>query len=222
MAGASAIWSIAVALAPMLVGTHEAGSGGRVAWWLEQLLTWTTVATALGLIGIVLVGHDIVPLVFGSAYGPVALNMLPLGVALVARAPASVARLQSLVADRPGDAAVAAGLELATFVGLGYVLAVEGGSFGACVAALAGAVVNAMYLSWRMRAVCPYSPRGAILAALLVLPLVPLAWIHGGWAAELAILALAFAGYCAALFALRVVRIDDARRLVRTLRRGRS
>ena len=127
MAGAQALWSLAIAFAPMLVARAEHGRPHEVGRWLERLLTWTVVATAFALIGVVVAADDVVPMLLGAAYAPVARNMLPLALALLARAPASVGRLQSLVADRPGDAAVAAGLELAAFLVLGPWLATKYG-----------------------------------------------------------------------------------------------
>ncbi len=141
---------------------------------------------------------------------------------LTVAAMSSVGWLQTLVADRPGVSATAAGIELATFWTTGALLAVGAGSVGACLAVLAGATMNAVYLAWALRRERPYSHRPAVFAALLGLPVLPLAWFSGSWPLELALLIAALGAYAALLLGTRVVTIAELTGLTQSLRAGRT
>ena len=112
------------------------------------------VLAATGVLGVFaawFLGAAYVPLLFGAAYAPVAANLLPLSVAALAFALASVPSILALVHERPLETVVAAALRLVVFWGIAPLLVAQHGSRGACLAVLAGASVHALYLGWRTR-----------------------------------------------------------------------
>jgi hypothetical protein len=134
----------------------------------------------------------------------------------------SIGRLSALVVDRPGLSAMAAGVELVMFWGLGTVLASRYGAVGMAVAALAGTIGYATVIAWSVHPTLPYSPRPAMTAAALALPWVPLALLRGGWQVNLVLLTVAVAGYTALLLWRRVVTLDEIGALRRVMQPSRS
>lgn len=221
-AGTQALWHVAVAFAPLLIFWNERGDTATSAAWTERLLAWLTVAAMTGVIVVVFIGDVAVTWLLGPDFLPAASSFVPLAIAFLAVAVSSVGRLQTLVADRPGVSATAAGIELATFWTTGALLASGAGSVGACLAVLAGATMNAAYLAWGLRHERPYSHRPAMFAALLGLPVLPLAWFSGSWPLELALVIVALAAYAALLLGTRVVTIAELAGLRRSLNAGRT
>ncbi|MEO6223861.1 MAG: oligosaccharide flippase family protein, partial [Vicinamibacterales bacterium] len=217
-AGTQALWHTAAAFAPMLILWNARGEVAAAREWLERLQAWLTVGAVTGVIVVLLAGDLVVARLLGPEYLPASRNLAPLAIAFVSVAFSSVGRLQALVVDLPGVSAKAAGVELVTFWTTGLVLATGAGSFGACLAVLAGATVNAAYLAWRLRGEHTYSHRPAVHAGLLALPVLPLAWFHASWPIELLLLAVAVAGYAALVLGTRVVTVGELAALRRSLR----
>lgn len=151
VAAGQALWHFALSFAPMLVGWKEQGDMPAIRDWISRF-AFRLIAGAVALaVLMVLVGRIAVWLVLGSEYTSVAASLPPLAIAMVALTVASISRLRALVADRPGVTAIAAGLELAAFWGVGAILAPAYGSYGAALAVLVGAAVNAGFSTWRLR-----------------------------------------------------------------------
>jgi O-antigen/teichoic acid export membrane protein len=220
-AAALAIWHTATAFAPMLILWNGRGEAGASREWLERLLAWLSVSAVAGVILVLLAGDLAVAWLLGAEYLPGARNLAPLALAFLAVAFSSVGRLQALVVDLPGVSARAAAIELVTFWATGLVLSTVLGSFGACVAVLAGAVANAAYLMAKLRGEHAYSKRTAIKATLLALPVLPLALFHASWQIELLFAVGALAGYAALVLGTRVVTVRELSELWRSLRSRR-
>jgi len=217
-AGAQSLWHLAMAFAPLLMLWNGRGECVAAGEWLERLLAWMTVLAVAGVMVVLLTGDLVVALVLGPEYLPAVRNFAPLAIAFIPVGVNSVGRLQALVADLPGISAQAAGVELVTFWTTGLLLATGAGSLGACLAVLAGATLNAAYLSWRLRGELPYSHRPAARAVLLALPTLPLAWFHTSWPIELLLLGAALAAYAGLLLGTRVVTPGELTALWRSLR----
>ena len=206
---ALAIWHTAAAFAPMLILWNGRGEFEATRKWLERLLAWMTIASVMGVIVVLLAGDLAVAWLLGSDYLPAARNLAPLALAFVAVAFSSVARLQALVVDRPAVSAKAAGVELAIFWAMGFVLAKSTGSFGACLAVLAGAAANAGYLISRLQNEHGYSHGAALRAVALALPVLPLAVVHSSWTIEIVLLVVGLAAYAAIVLGSRVVTVAE-------------
>jgi O-antigen/teichoic acid export membrane protein len=222
LAGAHALWQGALAFGPLLVTLTMRGESGKVRAWLERLLKGMFVVASLAALATLLVGDDLVPLVLGAAYGPVADCLWPLSAALFAFAVGSIGRLSALALDRPALSASAAAVELAMFWVLGPLLAVRLGALGMTLAALAGTVGYAIVISWRMHGELPYSPRAALSTLGLALPFVPLAALRGEWPKNAMLLLVAVVGYIGLLLWRRVVTVDELAALRRVVQRDRA
>lgn len=222
LTGAHALWQGALAFAPLLMTLLTRGDVGQVLSWLERLLKWMFVVASLASLATLLVGDDLVPLVLGAAYRPVADCLWPLALALFALAVSSIGRLSALTLDRPGLSAMAAAVELAMFWGLGALLATRLGAVGMALAALAGTAGYAAVISWRVHGELPYKVRPALAAAGLALPFVPLAALRGSWVVNATLLAVAVVGYVGLLLWCRVVTVDEVAALRRAVQRNRD
>ena len=222
LTGAHALWQGALSFAPLLVGLLTRGDAVQVTSWLARLLKWMFVVSSLASLATLLMGHDLVPLVLGADYRPVADCLWPLALALFALAVSSIGRLSALVLDRPGLSATAAAVELAMFWGLGTLLATRFGALGMSVAALCGTIGYAAVISWRVHAELPYSPRPALTAAALALPFAPLVLLRSSWRLNAMLLAIAVVGYVGLLLWRRVITVDEIATLRRVMRRDRG
>ena len=213
LTGGQALWQGAIAFAPLLVATLHGGERGVVSGWLSRLLKWMAIVVSLAALATVFIAADAVPAMLGPAFVPVVPSLYPLALTLFALSVASIGRLGTLVADRPWLAASAAASELAVFWTVGLLLVPRHGSVGMAWAALSGTLTYATVITWRMRAVLPYSPRAAAQAVGLAAPFLPLALLRGDAGRNTALLAAAIAGYVVLLFWRRVVTPGELRSL---------
>lgn len=218
MTGAHAIWQAAIAFGPLLVSLMASSQPAAVATWLERLLKPMGILAGAAVLATMLVGEDLVPLILGRDFAPVAACLVPLALALVPQAIGSIGRLAALAADRPGLSAAAGATELGVFWTAGPLLASRYGAVGMAAAACAATSSYAVVIMWAMRAVLPYSARGALQAAGLALLFLPLALLRGSPAVDAALLALALGGYACALVWRRVVTKEELAALRRVTR----
>jgi len=218
LTGANALWQFALAFAPHLVALLHRDDRVRVVLLIERLLKWMTIGAAICTLAVVFVGSNLVPLVLGAAYTPVTRNLVPLTIALFVLCIGSVGRLVSLAVDRPGMAAWAAALEIASFWLAGIVATLKFGSFGASLAALFGSILYAAAITWRMRRELPYSLTAAFRTGMLALLFMPLAWLKGAWSTNVSLLLVALAGYLLCLFGARIITRTEIARVKELLR----
>jgi O-antigen/teichoic acid export membrane protein len=174
--------------------------------WIERLLKWLAIGGVLVVLGTLFLGEEAVALVFGAAYRPVAVNLIPLALALFALTLGSTAQMLAAVYEKPETALQASGVRLAAFWALGIPLIAWQSSLGGCIAVLAATAAHAAYFTWRMRrAAPPYSLRQWALAIGLGLVLLPLAWLRSSWVVNTVLCAAAVFGYGGLLWLLRVV-----------------
>jgi O-antigen/teichoic acid export membrane protein len=222
LTGGHALWQAALSFGPLLMTLLATGHADQVNAWLERLLKWMFVAASLASLATLLVADDLVPLVLGTDYRPVADCLWPLSLALFALALGSLGRLVALTLNRPGLSATAAAVEIALFWGLGTLLATRFGAFGMSLAALAGTVGYATVISCRIHGELPYSLRPALTAAGLALPFVPLIALRGSWAVNAMLLVVGAVGYIGLLLWRRVITVDEIAALRRVLQRNRD
>lgn len=167
--------------------------------------------------GVLLLGDNLVPLVFGTDYRPVTANLVPLTVALVIAALSSTASLLALVYERPAVALAASGVRLAAFWALGLPLILLQGSRGGCLTVLAASAVYSGYYTWRMRDVMCHMLRSWAVVVGLGMPFLMLVWLRSSWLVNLALYGAFIAGYGGLLFLLRVVTPGEIVRLWQAL-----
>jgi O-antigen/teichoic acid export membrane protein len=210
---------IALAFAPLLTILRLEGDRAAVRLWIERLLKWQALGSVVMVLAAVLIGRDLVPLVLGSAYRPVAANLILLATGLVALSLTSAANLSALTHDRPAVALVAAVLRLGTFWLLGLSFAGRWGSWGASLAVLGAVVAQAGFFTWRMRKVVGYSLRRWAWVVGLGVIFLPLGLLRSSPAVDAALFGVFVMGYGGLLFSLRLVTVDELGVMWRAVRR---
>jgi O-antigen/teichoic acid export membrane protein len=209
LTAAVAIPQIALAFASFLTMLRLEGDRAAVCLWIERLLKWLALGSVVVVLAAVLLGRDLVPLVLGSAYRPVASNLFPLAVGLVALSLTSVANLSALTHDRPAVALAAAVLRLGTFWALGLLFGSRWGSLGASLAVLGALTAQAGFFTWRMRQVVGYSLRRWVWVVGVGAIFLPLGLLRSSLAVDAALFCVFVVGYAGLLFLLRLVTLDE-------------
>jgi len=212
-----AIPQLTMAFTPLLTTLLAQGQIEDLKRWAERLLKYLSVGGVLAVFATLFLADDLVPLVLGAAYRPVADNLLPLNLSLLAWAVGDTARLLAIVYAQPRIALTASGIRLVALWILGVPLVAALGSLGSCVAVLAASLLYAGYSTWCMRRVVCYSLRGAALAIGLGVLFLPLVWLRSSWAINVSLYGTFILGYSGMLLLLRVVTRSEVAALWRAL-----
>jgi O-antigen/teichoic acid export membrane protein len=216
---AIAVPRIAIAFMPLLTMLCLEGDRRAMREWLERLLKWLGVGSMLVVLGAVLVGNDLVPLVLGREYRPVGPNLMALAFALLGLSLTSVANLAALTFDRPAMALVSAGVRLLAFWVLGIFLVARFGSLGACLSVLGAMLAQAGFFTVAMRRVAGYSLRRWFLVVTLGGLFLPLCLLRASPFLHAAMFGGAVLGYGGLLLLFRLVTVEELRAMQRVLRR---
>jgi PST family polysaccharide transporter len=215
---ALAIPQFTIAFAPLMITLQAQGKTESVRQWIERLLNGLTVGGMFVVFGVLLLGKNLVPLVLGAAYQPVAANLFPLSLTLWVQVLSSVAVLLTLVYNHPKTAVMSAFIRLAALWIFGPFLIAKWGSLGGCFAVLLASAVYAGYLTWRMKGVITYSIRKWASIIALGFIFLPLLWLQSSWLINALLYAVFVAGYCAVLLLLRLVTFSEVTALGRAFR----
>ncbi len=211
LTAAIAIPQLTLAFAPFMTTLLDQGKTEELCQWTEHLIKWLAAAGVLAVFGVLLLGNDLIPLMLGKTYRPVAINLLPLSLALFPFVLNNVATLLTLIYNRPKVALVAAGIRLAAFWIFGFPFVAWWGSFGGCLAVLVASSLSAVYSTRRMRESTPYSLQKWLLAIGLGVLFLPLVWLRSTWMVNLALYGLFILGYMILLLFLRVITTGEMR-----------
>lgn len=201
------VWHLSMAFAPLLGELAARGEREELGRWVEQLLAAGAVAAMTSLLAAVLVGDDLVALLFGPAYAPAAQLLAPLAVGVLGWALAIVARLCAVVLDRWRTALAGGGLQLAALWLLGLPLATRDGARGLATAVAAAALLHAGFALWRLRSTIVVSAGipAWLRAVALGLPPLALAWLEASPLRDVSLLLGGLAAYGVALSRAGVV-----------------
>jgi O-antigen/teichoic acid export membrane protein len=205
LAAALAIPDLTLAFAPLFSSLLTQGAVDKLGQWVERLLKSIAAGGMVVIFAVLLLGSKLVPAVLGSAYQPVAANLLPLALAIPTIALSSAARLLVLVYGQPQIALAAAGVRLAAFWGLGPLLVARQASWGGSLAVLVASVLYAAYFTWRTQRVQRYSLRSWAMALVLGGLFLPLVWLRSSWELNLLLYGIFLGGYGGLLFLTRVI-----------------
>ena len=188
--------------------------------WIEQLLRWLTVAGVVITFSFLIFSKDLVRLILGKAYLPVATNLLPLSFVFFFLALGSVSNLLALVYEKPKVTLASSILRLAAFWGLGFPLIAFWGSFGGCLALLIASIFYSGYLTWRIQVHFPYSLRRWIFAMGSGAFFLPLLWFRSSLPVNLVLFSFFLIGYMVILFLFRIITWSEIRTLGQTIASG--
>jgi O-antigen/teichoic acid export membrane protein len=215
---ALAIPQFTVAFAPLMITLQAQGKTEILRQWIERLINGLTVGGMFVVYGVLLLGKNLVPLVLGSAYQPVAANLLPLSLTLWVQILSSVAILLTVVYNHPKTAVMSAVMRLAALWVFGPFLIAKWGSLGGCFAVLLASAIYAGYLTRRMKGVITYSLRKWASIIGLGFIFLPLLRLQSSWRINALLYGVFVVGYCAILLLLRIVRFSEVAALGRAFR----
>jgi O-antigen/teichoic acid export membrane protein len=204
-----------IAFAPLMITFQAQGKTKALKQWIEQLIKGLTAGGMFVVFGVLLLGNNLVPLVLGAAYRPVAANLLPLSLTLWVQILSSVAILLTIVYNYPKTAVMSAVIRLTALWIFGPFLVAKWGSLGGCFAVLLASAIYAGYLTWRMQKVMTYSLRKWVWTIGLGFLFLPLVWLKSSWLINVTLYGGFIIGYGFLLFFLRIVTPTE----VVTLRR---
>ncbi len=134
-----------------------------------------TIGSIIIIFATLLLAESVVPIILGQEYTSVAAYLIPLTLSLLAVVLGSVARLLSLVFERPRHVFLATIMELAVFWAVAIPLISWKGGIGASVAFFAASTVYGGYMTHRLQREALYSLKAwfaVILTAAIFSPLV--------------------------------------------------
>lgn len=197
------------AFTPLMITLLAKGKTEELGQWIEQLLKWLSVGGILVVFAVLFLGNDLVPLVLGVAYRPVAINFMVLSITMLFQALSSVGHLLTLIYERPKLALTASIIRFGAFWGFGIPFVSWWGSLGGCLAVLAASAIFSGYFTWRMEKVMSYSLRRWALVIGLGGLFLPLAWLRSSWPVNIALYCLFLIGYGCALLFFRIMTRNE-------------
>lgn len=194
---------------PLFTAFWERGRPDQLGHWVERLLGGLTALCVLILFGALLLGPDLVLIVFGAEYRPVAANLVPLTFGLLVVPLSSIARALCVVSENPKLALATAVIQLATFWGLAAPLIAWQGSLGACVALAGAEIVSGGYFTWRVQKHVRYSLRPWGVSILLSGLFLPLVHFRSSWMNNAGLYIVFLIGYGGLMVLFRVTRLEE-------------
>jgi O-antigen/teichoic acid export membrane protein len=215
-------YQISTSFVPLLTVLRAKHEEAELKLWVERLVKWLALIATLGLLGSLILGKDIVPLVLGLAYVPVYRNLVALAATLLFLPITHVCGVLALTHDRPSTLFWAAVWKLIFFWGLGVPLVMRWGSLGACVAmGLALAVQAGYFLAQNTAVVGPAFRRWTMVVGVGLL-FAPLAWLRASAPVNVVLYCGAAGGYLLVLRALGVISARELRAVLHALGIGRT
>jgi O-antigen/teichoic acid export membrane protein len=215
---ALAIPQFTIAFAPLMITLQTQGKTEILRQWIERLVNGLTAGGMFVVFGVLLLGDNLVPLVLGAAYQPVAANLFPLSLTLWVQALSSAAILLTVVYNHPKTAVMSAAIRLTAIWIFGPFLVARWGSLGACYAVLLASSIGAGYLTWRMKGIIAYSLRKWALIIALGLVFLPLKWLQSSWSINVMLYGIFLAGFPCLLLLLRFFTLPEAVAVARVFR----
>ena len=213
---------ISTSFVPLITVLRARGEHVELKVWVERLVKWLAVAATLGLLGSLILGKDVVPVVLGRAYASVYLNVSVLAATLLFLPLSNVCGVLALTHDRPGILIKAATVRLLCFWGLGVPLVLRWGSLGACLSVLVATVAQTVTFLWTSRSLVGTALGRWAVVVGVGLAFAPLSYLRASPARNVALYALAVGGYLVVLRALGTISARELRSLYRALGLTRS
>jgi O-antigen/teichoic acid export membrane protein len=209
LVAASAVRQFTAAFTPLLTVRGTLGPSEELRRPVTHLVRWLAIAGVVAVLGTLFLADDLVPLVLGRAYGPVAANLVPLMLSLCTLALSVVGETLAVSLGRTRPPVLAATVRLGAFWAMGVPLVAWQGSFGVCVAVLAASILSTACLVWGLRDVMGQAVRSWVWVTALGGLLVPLSWLRSSGPLNVGLCALALTAYAALLLGFRIVTVAE-------------
>jgi O-antigen/teichoic acid export membrane protein len=216
---AAGIPAIALAFAPLLAILSLENNKPAMLMWIERLLKWLAVSCMIVLLGTVLLGRALVPLVLGQAFRPVAPSLAVLIAGLIAVSLTSVANLAALTYNRPSSVLFSSIAQLIVFWLLGPLLVARFGGIGAAVAVLGALIARAAFSTIAMQRVAGYSLSRWFQVIGLGVIFLPLGLVRASLLVNVGLLCVSIIGYAGLLYLFRIVTIEELSMMKSAVRR---
>ena len=171
---------MATAATPYISSLRAEGRGEDAGRWCERILRVLTQLSVLTVLGALYLAPDVVPVVFGRAFGPAVPNLYPLTATLCVVVALAVANLVAVVFHRPLIYVGAAALRLLVFWPVGQAWTARFGAPGASWSILLASIMAAALATGWARQVCRYRLDKWLGSLLLALPCAALLPFRGG------------------------------------------
>jgi O-antigen/teichoic acid export membrane protein len=214
----SAITWTTFAFAPLLTTLCLDGKRAEIRSWLERVSKGLGVGCVMVLLAAVVLGGDLVPLVFGQTFRAVAQGLVLLTVGLLAVSLSSIANLAAFGYGRGGVVLGASAVQLAAFWLLGPMLVREYGWIGASLGVVCAQIAQAVFSTIASKRREEYSLRAWLQVVLLGALLLPLGLIRGSALANAGLLCASLLGYAVLLWRLRLITGNELRAMKSALR----
>jgi len=221
MAAVLSTHQISSSFVPLLTVLRTKNEHAELKLWVERLVKWLAVAATLGLLGSLILGKDVVPLVLGRAYLRVYPNLVAMAVTLLFLPLTEVCSVLALTHDRPSVLFRSATLRLLGFWLLGVPLVMRWGSLGACAAVCLGIMVQAAYLMGKTGALVVPAFRRWLVVVAVGLAFAPLALLRSSVPINVGIYLVAAGGYLLVLRLIGAISARELRAVYRALGIGR-
>jgi len=206
-----ALQQIATAFVPMFIALRAQSDFTEMSHWIERLLKWLGLGALLIFLGSVFLSRELVSLLFGPDYRGVEKNLVVLAGALVMHTLCFIGAAQALVFDRPLVLIVAGLVRLAVFWLVGLLLARSQGSFGMCLAMLAGVTCQAVFYVVQTRKVLALPLKRFLLQIALAFPPVSLVLLPVTGIGKVVLCLAALLGYIGLVSAFRLISSRELR-----------
>jgi O-antigen/teichoic acid export membrane protein len=210
-------------LAPMFTRLRLAGKEPKIADWSRRILTYNQIACALALGCWLLVGPELIPIVFGRQYAALYANVAVLLCGTFLMTVVQLGLTLAMAYAEPMRYLTALLLAVATFVTASLWLVPSHGALGCSLATLLSCAVCALAIGLRyrgiLRASLAPSLKPIIVAVVLLLP----CWLYrGSPERDVALLAVFLAAYGGVLFIGRIVGAQEIQQAWVALRHRES
>jgi len=219
LAAEAACFQIVQSLVPFLSELTVRGQHADVRRWAETLIRSATVLAMPALFGSLFLAHHAVALLFGHDYLPMARNLWPIALLLLAIIPAAVASLLAVVLERPGSATISAAVRLGVFLGISLPLTARHGSFGTCLALVAATSVYVVFFYWQLRTSIRLPWRRWAAAIVTGSLFTPLVMLRGSLISNVALFLFSTCTYAVLVMVLGIIARAEIRNVWGILRR---
>lgn len=200
-----AITHLVNAFTPLLVKFIHEDNEQLLQQWIGRLIKINTLIGMLIFLGTLFLARDLVPLIMGKTYQPVAEYLIPLTISFLFIGFSSVAYLITMLYNKPDIAAKSTGIRLFFFVGLSIPLISWKGGLGICYAALAATVFDSIYIWVWTRKLLAYSVREWVLPIVAVIPFIPLVLLKTGFLLNVVLFIVYIVVYLSLCYLLKIV-----------------